>query len=372
MPLLFVHGVAIRQEDAPEFKTLHSLTSGVDWTAISALLREYVAPVMRPDAPQDVSLEWLYWGDLGATYRAGGRFRGTFEPESPPAPHPLEASAQAQAQWLEDRLLPQTPAALWPATIEAAALTAEDQTVRLLAAELSEPARSEVLLAAVEARRQNHTTLRSTPQLSALLLRWEERRRGRLQQAFRGVRRPLEDFGPIFLGDALTYFTLRGTPEQPGPVLERVLAALQQADATAKRSGEPLVVLSHSLGGQLVYDVLSSVVPARPDLADLQVDLWCAVGSQLGLFKELGLMLEDHFPASTNHADASPLLNHLGYLWNVWSYGDLLSFRAEGSIPSAHDAPFPLGGQVQDEHLAYFHQPHFYAALAAKLRSLTR
>lgn len=372
MPLLFVHGVAIREEEAPEFKTLHSLTSGVDWTVISALLREYVAPVMRPAAPQDVSLEWLYWGDLGATYRAGGRFRGTFEPEPPPAPHPLEASAQEQAQWLEDRLLPQTPAVLWPATIEAAALTAQDQTVQLLAAELSEPARGEVLLAAVEARRQNRAALPSAPQFSALLLGWEERQRGRMQQAFRGVRRPLEDFGPIFLGDALTYFTARGTPEQPGPVLERVLAALQQADTAAKHSSEPLVVLTHSLGGQLVYDVLSSVVPTRPDLAELRVDLWCAVGSQLGLFKELGLMLEDHVPVNADNPGTSLLQNHLGYLWNVWSYSDLLSFRAEGNISSAHDASFPLGGQVQDEHLAYFHQPYFYAALAAKLRSLMK
>ncbi|WP_261663947.1 hypothetical protein [Deinococcus sp. Marseille-Q6407] len=39
-------------------------------------------------------------------------------------------------------------------------------------------------------------------------------------------------------------------------------------------------------------------------------------------------------------------------------------------IPQAHDATFPLPGQLRGDHLAYLHRPVFYAALAAKLRTL--
>lgn len=361
MPLIFVHGVAVREEDGPEWATLHQMTHGTEWPAIEALLREHVAPVLRPDAPQDAALEWLYWGDLGARYTNGGRFRGALDPQSPRLERPLDISPAELAQWLEDALLPSTAAELWPATIEAAASTARDENVRTMAAALRLPAQAEVLLAAVEARRRGHAFL---PALLPAAL--QTRRRQQLQRTLRQVRRPLEDFVPIFMGDALTYLNGRGTPQQPGPVPQRLLTALCRAQAQAA-GGEPLVIVSHSLGCQLVYDVLSSVLPAQPDLAELRVDLWCAVGSQLGLFKELGLMLEDSLPAPQE--PQRKLSDHLGYLWNVWSYSDLLSFRTEGVIPGAHDAPFPLPGHLRGDHLAYLQRPVFYAALAAKLRS---
>ncbi|GHF97475.1 hypothetical protein GCM10017783_06680 [Deinococcus piscis] len=364
MPLIFVHGVAVREGNEPDWATLQQVTQGVEWRAIEALLREHVAPVMRPEAPQAAALEWLYWGDLGAHYTSGGRFRGAVHAELPHLERPLDVPVAQLAQWIEDSLLPSTPAELWPATIEAAAYTASDENVRLLAASLEAEMQGEVLLAAAKARTQGHAF---QPTLLPTALQVQRRRQ--LQRLMGQVRRPLEDFVPIFLGDALTYLTQRGTPQQPGPVPQRILAALRRAHIQAQATDEPLVIVSHSLGCQLVYDVLSSLLPAQPDLADLRVDLWCAVGSQLGMFKELGLMLEDSLPPGTP-APERTLSDHLGYLWNVWSYSDLLSFRTEGVIPSAHDAPFPLPGHVRGDHLAYLQRPVFYAALAAKLRSV--
>ncbi|WP_261663946.1 hypothetical protein [Deinococcus sp. Marseille-Q6407] len=311
MPLIFVHGVAVREGDGPGWETLHQMTRGIEWPAIEAQLREYLAPVMRPGDPQAVEMEWLYWGDLGAQYTHGGRFRGAFSPQPPELPRPLEAPPAELAQWLEDTLLPQIPAELWPATIEAAAYTAADESVRLLTAALPPEVQSEVLLAAVDARREGHAF-----QPALLPASWQARRRRRLQQTLQQVRRPLEDFVPIFLGDALTYLNGRGTPQYPGPVPQRIVETLQRAHARAKAENEPLVVISHSLGCQLVYDALSSVLPGRPELADLRVDLWCAVGSQLGLFKELGLMMEDTLPPG-HPAPQRTMSEHLGYLWNV-------------------------------------------------------
>ncbi|WP_180969946.1 hypothetical protein [Deinococcus planocerae] len=88
----------------------------------------------------------------------------------------------------------------------------------------------------------------------------------------------------------------------------------------------------------------------------------------MGLFKELGLFLEETATPSAPVA-RSP---HLGYFWNVWSPGDLLSFRAEGVAGGAHDLEFPLGGHLPSEHVAYLHHPTFYRTLAAKLRVQVR
>ncbi|THF85360.1 hypothetical protein E7T09_17175 [Deinococcus sp. KSM4-11] len=141
------------------------------------------------------------------------------------------------------------------------------------------------------------------------------------------------------------------------------MEALARAHASRQHSAEPLVVLTHSLGGVLLYDVLSAFLPAAPELRDVRVDVWCAVGSQVGPFVELGLTVGGA-PQDTPFPADGP---HLGYFWNVWSESDLLSFPASDVVPGAHDTAFPLGGNVQAGHLAYLQRPEFYRTLAAKV-----
>ena len=66
MPIVFVHGVAVRDPDDPQYAAAQRLTRGADWTVVEAALREHVAPAVRPSAPERVALIRVYWGDLGA------------------------------------------------------------------------------------------------------------------------------------------------------------------------------------------------------------------------------------------------------------------------------------------------------------------
>jgi hypothetical protein len=53
MPILFIHGVAVRSDD--------------DWTRVRKYLREYVAPVIAPD-PENVDLRFVKWYPKGGTF----------------------------------------------------------------------------------------------------------------------------------------------------------------------------------------------------------------------------------------------------------------------------------------------------------------
>lgn len=84
---------------------------------------------------------------------------------------------------------------------------------------------------------------------------------------------------PLLLGDVTAYLAQRGTAQNPGPIVRTVVADLERAAA----SGGPLIVIAHSMGGNIVYDVLTHFRP------DLRVDFLVTVGSQVGLFEELKL-----------------------------------------------------------------------------------
>jgi esterase/lipase superfamily enzyme len=56
-----------------------------------------------------------------------------------------------------------------------------------------------------------------------------------------------------------------------------------------ERNGEPLVVLSHSMGGQLIWDAVTWLLPRAEDMRDLQIDFWCAAARQVGFFEEAKL-----------------------------------------------------------------------------------
>lgn len=62
MPVVFVHGVAVRDPDDPQYAAAQRLTRGADWAVVEAMLREHVAPAVRPSAPERVALVRVYWG----------------------------------------------------------------------------------------------------------------------------------------------------------------------------------------------------------------------------------------------------------------------------------------------------------------------
>ena len=365
MPIVFIHGVAVRQEGDPGWEQVNHVTSGVQWPEIRRRLREVVAPAVRPDAPDEVHFSQIYWGDLGASYAGEGRSLGSREQEARDRA-PADLAPDELGEALEDDFERRSLTRDWPTLLEAVWSVARDENLRSILLALPRQRQWPFLLSAVEARLPAVPLLArlEEPRLPSRLV--VQRRRG-LSRTLSTVRRPIEDFVPLFIGDVLAYVGGRGTPGRPGPVMTRVIEGLKAAQAHAA-PGEPLVVLTHSMGGQLIYDALTAYLPADPEARNLRVDFWCAVGSQVGLFRELGQFVEQEELPTPALRD-SP---HAGYFWNVWSYSDLLSFRAEGVILDAHDTAFPFLGNVRSDHLAYLANDDFYRTFAVKVRLHTR
>lgn len=156
---------------------------------------------------------------------------------------------------------------------------------------------------------------------------------------------------PRFVGDVFVYLEARGDPAAPGPIAATVLDALTAA--AAERTGQdPLIVIGHSLGGVITYDLLSGFVP------DLPVDLFCTVGSQVGLFEEMRLF-------RAGDARAKTAIRR----WiNVFDYNDVLSFKLAPIFAGVDDYAYPTGNLLH-AHGAYFGQPAFLRRLAARGRT---
>ena len=452
MAIVYVHGVATRDEDDPQFPIVERFAREANWPVVERLLREHVAPVVRPSDPDGVAIVRVYWGDLGMRPRvplevdlpgeaavgggmpvasgpgagaggAGGAGAGgggdTAYPDPARSSHggasgpgdtaypdparscgegasgPGETAYLDQArsshggasgpggtaypvpvsldevtnlamltleelgEGLQRDLFETLPPVHWPAVVRAVWDVVGDTALRAqLAARPPRRQRAFVDDLVKERLRQEEPSLgRLMRPVSTDLA--AQGRKG-IRRAMGGVRRPFAGVLPIFVGDILRYLDGRGRPGEPGPVIDRVVEGLREA-AAAAAPGEPLVVLTHSMGGQLVYDTLTAFDPG------VRVDFWCASGGQVGFFAELGVFLE-----ATDAGVAPFAADTVGYFWNAWSSSDVLSFPTEGRIPGAHDSDFAYDGTLIANHMSYLHDPAFYATLAAKVAVHTR
>ena len=307
MPIVYIHGVAVRDEDEVLARATRQFGE-VAWPTIDKHLREHVAPVISDD-PGGVPIMRAYWGDLGARFAWGGR-----------------------------------------------SLVSRPEDLRDDAADLIDDA----------AERVDDDT-DASPGRPGL----RERGVRRLRSTAAAIRRPLEDFVPVFMGDVMTYVVSRGTAEAPGPIVQRVLDQLDAAAFAAASRQERLVVLSHSMGGQIVYDLVTHFLPRMPEHRGIRIDFWCAAASQVGLFEELGLFIESDptCGAETGRMAPHPSGEHLGGWWNVWDHADLLSFRAAGIIEGVDDTPFFASGSLATDHYRYLANGEFYRALGQRVEA---
>ena len=127
MPIVFVHGVAVRDPDDPQYAAAQRLTRGADWSVVETALREHVAPAVRPSAPERVALIRVYWGDLGAqpievADTSPVSLRGAEEPAA------LTPDELGEA--LQHMLFERLPPAQWPAVVDAVWAAVADPAIR--------------------------------------------------------------------------------------------------------------------------------------------------------------------------------------------------------------------------------------------------
>jgi len=184
------------------------------------------------------------------------------------------------------------------------------------------------------------------------------------------IRLPLNQMVARFFGDVLCYLNNRQSGNSPGPIPQRVIDELITAQKVKEQTGEPIVVLTNSMGGQIMYDVITYFLPRMAAQADIRIDLWCSVASQIGLFEELGLFLTSspEYSAETGKRVPFPDRHHLGAWINVWDVDDVISYTVGGIIEDAEDIPFHVGRPLLNEHLGYLQDERFYKLFAEHVR----
>jgi hypothetical protein len=180
--------------------------------------------------------------------------------------------------------------------------------------------------------------------------------------AGRLVRKQLNTAITTFAGDAFTYLARRGTKNDPGKIVEIIRDTLQLAVESKNTDDDKLIVIAHSFGGEIVYDILSHFAP------ELEVDCLVTVGSQVGLFEEMKLYVEsksDVPPNPPNEKLPRPL--KLKRWLNIFDLNDVLSFRIEPVFADSSDFAYDTGYGALSAHGGYFLRPSFYKRLAARL-----
>lgn len=166
----------------------------------------------------------------------------------------------------------------------------------------------------------------------------------------------------VFVGDVFEYLNRRGDRSQPGVIPSVVMDAFRDA-LDARTAEDPnLIVIGHSLGGVISYDVLTHFA------TDIKVDVFVTVGAQVALFEEMKLYKE-----SRENRPAHPPQDHLpkpGNIkrWlNVFDTSDIFAFCVKGVIDGAHDYFYDTGYGIVGAHSGYFERPSFYWRFAARL-----
>lgn len=183
--------------------------------------------------------------------------------------------------------------------------------------------------------------------------------------ALRALRPLATQRAGIFLGDTFVYLDKRGSREQPGEIVKIVAGAIKQAEKHKLDEDNRLVVVAHSMGGNIVYDILTHYQP------DLKVDLLVTVGSQVAVFKELGLYKEDDDRSGAPLPTA--LVNkpiNVGAWLNVFDPLDVLGFAVEGVFTDTKDFAFSNQASVLDAHSLYFFRPTFHQRLRARMAEI--
>ena len=311
MPILFVHGVASRRANG------HYQT----WATIRNNLRNIVAPQISIDGRgDDVWIEEAYWGDAAVDF---GDLRLSL-----PTPERIRKH-QSQNSWLERKLqnLPNE-------------LESLPNKLKFFQDFLSEAPQKLWDLPGY------HVTRAADP-----------------------FRPKLNEETTLFLGDIFHYLSRRGEVNSLGSITSVLLSKLKEAhENKLKRDNEPLIVISHSMGGQLVYDMVTyylpemAKLPQYQDCKNIHIDFWVAAASQVGLFKEMKVFKEDinSKPASIPVPFPS---KHLGIWWNLWDCNDYLSFTVKPFVQGVFDDMYDSGNPATTAHTAHFDDQDFYREL---------
>jgi hypothetical protein len=314
MPFLYIHGVNVRDEKASLQEASH-LVAGLVRHVVRPLAREQVGRFSEFEIEPEPLVFPVYWGDVGVRFAWGlrslprvGMFDALGGFESLPAdlePKPqLRRSTRAHAN-------------SWSSAV-------------------------------MERIREFLARLRNAPIRLAIVT------------ALTLHRAAWNDELARFTGDVFHYLRHRGDRNSPGEIVKRVLAELDRAQLA--RPGEPLFIITHSMGGNIFLDVINHFRP------DLQVEVWISVGGQVGIFEEMKLF-QDSDPRIRHPLKVDEPGGRLQCWLNVYDPADPFSYLAGEVFSSVSaDVCYRTGAGGIGAHTSYFRQRSFYEAVREKIR----
>jgi hypothetical protein len=181
---------------------------------------------------------------------------------------------------------------------------------------------------------------------------------------FAELRPALNEFVSYFIGDVLAYLHNRDGSAGPGQIPRLVLGALKQAHERKKSTGERIVVITHSMGGQLLFDAVSFFAPADRDLKDLEIDHWISCGAQVSFFAELGL-----FKGQPDISKPQKLQRPANVMnWtNYYDTNDLVGFVMQPVFDGVTDREYDTGYGLAFAHSGFLGRPSFFEAVADRI-----
>lgn len=166
----------------------------------------------------------------------------------------------------------------------------------------------------------------------------------------------------LFLGDIFVYLNNRGTKGAEGEIVKAVADAFQRASASKKQgTDDQLVIVAHSMGGNIAYDILTYF------RREIECDLLVTVGSQVGLFEELKLFhaSDKTIPSSSQKLVDKP--NNVKRWLNVFDPIDVLGYSIERIFADTSDYEFKTDTSPLSAHGMYFYRPSFHKRLRERI-----
>jgi hypothetical protein len=164
-----------------------------------------------------------------------------------------------------------------------------------------------------------------------------------------------------FFGDVFIYMDARGNAASPGQIPKIILKAFDESRQAAPN--EPFVIVGHSLGGVITFDLLSYFRP------DINVDLFVSVGSQVAHFEEMKLYKVSDANVKAPQKAKTPA--NIKRWINVYDEVDIFSYTADRIFDRVDiDARYDTQTYTIKAHGAYFEQDRFYQRLRTRIEEL--
>lgn len=166
-----------------------------------------------------------------------------------------------------------------------------------------------------------------------------------------------------FVGDVFVYLDQRGTKDAPGPIVKKVISAIDAAIAQKQPGDDKLFILGHSMGGNICYDILTHF---RPDIA---CELFVTVGSQVALFEELKVFKQSDKNVSIAGEMTVRRPPNVAHWINIFDLTDIFGFTTEDVFEDVEDYRFDTDTLPVLSHSMYFERPRFYARLRERVNA---